>query len=371
MKPTAEDLERVARVAAENAPRVDAEGVFPNETLRELRERGFLGLVSAAEMGGGGGGLASAVEVVGRLGQECGSSAMVLCMHYCAVAVLEAHADPKTRQSVAAGEVLGTLAFSERGSRSHFWAPLSTARRDGNDVVFDAEKSWVTSAGHADLYVWSSKPLEAEGESTIWLVKRGASGLSSPGRFDGLGLRGNDSVRVMASGVRGQAQDRLGPDGGGFQVMMGIVLPWFSVLNAACSVGLMEGMVRGTITHVTDTRFEHLGTALADLPTIRAYLARMRIRTDMVRTLLDDTVAAIVNGRADASLRVLEVKAAASETSTEVADLAMRICGGAAFRHEVAVERLFRDARAATVMAPTTDALYDFIGKALTGRSLF
>ena len=76
-------------------------------------------------------------------------------------------------------------------------------------------------------------------------------------------------------------------------------------------------------------------------------------------------------GRADAMLRVLEVKAAAGEAATEVTDLAMRVCGGAAFRKEVGVERNFRDARAATVMAPTTDVLYDFIGKAVCGLPLF
>ena len=52
-------------------------------------------------------------------------------------------------------------------------------------------------------------------------------------------------------------------------------------------------------------------------------------------------------------------------------DLAMRVCGGAAFRKEVGVERIFRDARAAGVMAPTTDILYDFIGKAVCGMPLF
>ena len=97
----------------------------------------------------------------------------------------------------------------------------------------------------------------------------------------------------------------------------------------------------------------------------------MRIKTDMVRTLLLDTVAALENGREDAMLRVLEIKAAAGEASTEVTDLAMRVCGGAAFRKEVGVERHFRDARASTVMAPTTDALYDFIGKAACGMPLF
>jgi alkylation response protein AidB-like acyl-CoA dehydrogenase len=97
----------------------------------------------------------------------------------------------------------------------------------------------------------------------------------------------------------------------------------------------------------------------------------MRIKTDMVRALVRDALDALESGRADAMLRVLEVKAAASEASTEVTDLAMRVCGGAAFRKEVGVERHFRDARAATIMAPTTDVLYDFIGKAACGLPLF
>ena len=82
-------------------------------------------------------------------------------------------------------------------------------------------------------------------------------------------------------------------------------------------------------------------------------------------------MAAIAGNRADATLRVLECKAAAAETANEVLDLAMRVCGGAAFRKEVGVERFFRDARAAGVMAPTTDVLYDFIGKAVCGMPLF
>ena len=64
-------------------------------------------------------------------------------------------------------------------------------------------------------------------------------------------------------------------------------------------------------------------------------------------------------------------EAAAGDAAIEVTDACMRICGGAAFRKELGVERLFRDARAAAVMAPTNDTLYDFIGKALCGIPLF
>ena len=69
-------------------------------------------------------------------------------------------------------------------------------------------------------------------------------------------------------------------------------------------------------------------------------------------------------------LRVLQVKAVAGEAAAEVADGVMRVCGGAAFRKELGVERRFRDALAARVMAPTTDALRDFVGRAALGLPL-
>ncbi len=133
----------------------------------------------------------------------------------------------------------------------------------------------------------------------------------------------------------------------------------------------MEAATTKAAQHVSATKFQHLSQSLSDLPTIRAYVARMRIKTDMARALVLDTLDAIETNRPDTMLRVLETKAAAGEASTEVTDLAMRVCGGAAFRKEVGIERHFRDARAATVMAPTTDVLYDFIGKAVCGMPLF
>jgi len=99
--------------------------------------------------------------------------------------------------------------------------------------------------------------------------------------------------------------------------------------------------------HASGVRFGHLDSTLADLPTVRSYIARMRIRTDMARTLLDDTIAALETGRADMMLRVLSCKAAAGEAAIEVLETGMRVCGGAAYRKDLAVERYFRDGDAA------------------------
>ena len=365
-------VEKIATsIVAKNATEVDQTGAFPQAAIDALRNTGMLGLISAKSVGGLGEGPHAAAMVVERLARECASTAMVICMHYTATAVIEKYGSEAVRKLLAQGKHLATLAFSEAGSRSHFWTPVGTAIRDQDGIYLNARKSWVTSAHHATLYVWSSKPVAAEGASTIWLVPCGSEGISIVDGFDGLGLRGNDSTPVTAENVLIPEHYRLGEDGSGFTIMLETVLPLFNVLTAATGIGLMEGATAAACEHVAGTRYEHLDSALCDLPTIRAYLARMRITTDQTRCLWLDTLQAMETGREDVMLRVLECKAASGESATQVLDIAMRVCGGAAFRREVGVERRFRDARAGTVMAPTTDQLYDFIGKAICGLSVF
>ena len=361
----------IDEVIAPAAVEIDRTGAFPRAALDALGKAGLLGLVSAKEVGGLGEAHRAATLVVEEIARHCASTALVVCMHYAGAAVLEAYGPREVREAIAAGRSVTTLALSESGSRSQFWAPVSTATAAGEHARLDATKSWVTSAGRADTYVWSSRPLAAEGLSTLWLVPAQAPGLRVTAPFDGLGLRGNYSSPVTAEGVLIPRAAMLGADGRGFDIMMSIVLPYFQFMSAGCCVGLMEAATTRSAAHVAGTTFEHLGQTLADLPTIRANVARMRITTDSVRALVLDALDALESGRDDALLRVLEIKAAAGEAATTVTDLGMRVCGGAAYRKEVGVERQFRDARAATVMAPTTDALYDFIGKAVCGLPLF
>ena len=373
--PVTDYLERVeaiiARVIAPAAREIDEQAIYPRAALNALGQAGLLGLVSSHDVGGLGLGHRAAALTVEKIGQHCASTAMILCMHYCAAAVIEAFGDAATRRAVAAGRHVSTLAFSETGSRSHFWAPVGSATAVDGKIRLDGHKSMITSADEADSYIWSSQPLAAEGASTLWLMPGKADGLKVTGQFEGLGLRGNASSPILAEGVILAESARLGTDGGGFDIMMGTVIPYFNLMTAAVSLGNMEAGLSKAIAHVTATRHQHLGQSIADLPTIRAYLGRARIKVDSARTLFLDTLDALEQGRPDTLLRLLEVKAATAETGIEVTDIAMRVCGGAAFRKDHGVERHFRDARAATVMAPTADVLYDFIGKAICGMPVF
>lgn len=361
----------VADVVAPMAGIVDREGTFPRKAVDALGAAGILGLTAPAEAGGAGAGMREAVAVVERLSQACGSTAMVVLMHYAAVPVIAAYGPPDVQAAIAGGRHLTTLAFSEAGSRSHFWSPLGTASpATGSGVRLDAHKSWVTSAGEADSYVWSSRALGAGAGSTLWLVASDTAGLSVAGAFDGLGLRGNASRPVRAERAEVPAAAMLGADGTGLDISMRLVLPWFLVLSAAFSLGLMRSTVREAVAHLTGARLEHLDQTLVQQPLVRHDIGRMQIQVDRTAALVEHTLAGLENAADDALLRVLEVKAAAAEAAIDVTDIAMKACGGAAFRREVGIERRFRDARAARVMAPTTDRLVDFVGRAVCGMPL-
>jgi alkylation response protein AidB-like acyl-CoA dehydrogenase len=367
-------------VLAPSAGQNDSEGRFSTEAVQSLGESGLLGLLLPADVGGAELGPRAFADVTATLAEADASVAMVYVMHILATAAISAarpnasEATTPILQEIAAGRHLSTLAFSEAGSRSHFWAPVSRARRHGDGVDISANKSFVTSAGQVQSYVVSALAPEGDGptDSTLYLCVGGTQGLSVAGPWDGLGLRANASAPVALDNCHVPSDFQLTDDGAGFPTMLNVVMPLFNLGTTAVALGLCRAAVAGTISHLKSAKFEHLGQSLGEsLPTLRAQLATMQIDTDGLAARMDDLIDHLENPRETTMLRVLESKAAAGEIAISVTSTAMRVCGGAAFSKKLSLERLFRDAHAGAVMAPTGDVLREFIGKSLLGLPLF
>ena len=366
------------RVLGPAARQNDREGRFSTEAVDALGQAGLLGLTLPTQFGGAGLGPRTFAAVTSKLAEADGSVAMVYLMHVCATATIAAAragtAIVQILREIADGGHLTTLAFSESGSRSHFWAPVSRAHRNNGGVSITAKKSWVTSAGCAQSYVVSTLAPEgaAPTDSTLYLVSAGLPGLSVAGSWDGFGLRANASAPMMLNDCEVSPEFQLTDDGKGFQAMLDVVLPLFNLGTAAVALGLCRAAVAATVAHLKTARFEHLGQTLGEsLPTLRAQLAAMQIETDGLSTRIDDLIDQLERPRDTTLLRVLETKAAAGDIAISVTSTAMRLCGGSAFSKNMVIERLFRDAHAGSVMAPTGDVLRELIAKALLGMPLF
>ena len=367
-------------VLAPSAGQNDKAGRFSTEAIASLGEAGLLGLMLPANVGGLGLGPRTLAAVIATLAEADASVAMVYLMHILgATAISTARAGATQAitpilKEIAAGRHLSTLAFSEAGSRSHFWAPVSRAHRNGNGVRISAKKSWVTSAGNAQSYVVSALAPEGAGptDSTLYLLTAPTRGLSVAGAWDGMGLRANASSPITLDDCEVSSDLQLTEDGAGFPAMLNVILPLFNLGAASVALGLCRAAVAGTASHLKNAKFEHLGLSLGEaLPTLRAQLATMQIDTDGLSARIDDLVDHLEKPRETTMLCVLESKAAAGDVAISVTSAAMRVCGGAAFSRHLSIERLFRDAHAGAVMAPTGDVLREFIGKSLLGIPLF
>src|SRR5262245_13310994 len=193
-------------VLGPEAAEVDRAASFPAASLAALAEAGFYGLCLPEEVGGKGQPPSVYCAVVEELAAACGSTAMIYVMHGTASQVIAAAPPSPARAELlgqlARGEHLTTIAFSEKGSRSQFWAPVSRFEEREGAYVIHAFKSWVTSAHHADSYVAAAQIPGASGpfDAVLYLARRGAPGVRAAGGFDGLGLRGNDSAPVIFDG---------------------------------------------------------------------------------------------------------------------------------------------------------------------------
>jgi len=355
-----------ARIAP-GAADIDRQSRFPRENLRALAETGALGLLVPTEHGGIGGGLSCLAHVCETIGGACASTGMVFLMHSVAAATVAGGGGPRATEllgRMAAGDALGTLAFSERGTGAHFYAPELRAERRNGSVHVSGRKAFVTSGGHADVMLVL---LQGEGVGLdCFVVEKDDVGVGFDGRWEGLGMRGNSSVAVEFDDVALDADARIGEPGGAADLVFGVVAPTFLVGLAAVNLGIAQAALSCAVQHATARRYPD-GSTLVEVATIQHALADMDIETRAARALLHHAAALADAGDEGALVPLMEAKVLGTDTAARVTQGALEVCGGQGYTPALPIERHLRDARAGAVMAPTNGVLRTWSGKAIAG----
>lgn len=375
---TRADLQSTAQELAEgvlrpNAEATDRERRHPRANLEALGKAGLLGLLVPEAAGGLGGTLADLAAVCEPLGWGCASTAMCFLMHSCGCALLGAKATAAQAERwlrpAARGELLATLAFSERLTGAHFYQPdLRAARRNGG-FALSGRKSFVTNGGHAQLY---PVLVQASGEAglDILVVTPELGGVSFDGAWEGLGMAGNSSIALVLEDVAVPAENLLGQEGDGMELVFNVVAPTFLVGLAAVNAGIARAALDAAVEHAKERRYAG-GGGLAEVPIIQDYLAEMSVAVESAWQLVREAARAATAGEPSALPLVMQAKVAATEAAVAVTALGMRVGGGIAYSRRLTLERHWRDAQAGTVMAPTNEVLKGWLGKLLAGLPLF
>ncbi|MDQ4149724.1 MAG: acyl-CoA/acyl-ACP dehydrogenase [Actinomycetota bacterium] len=352
---------------AANAGAVDRERKFPHESIKALADAGALGLLVPDRHGGTGGSLTNLAEACEAIATSCASSAMVFLMHSVTAATLAAGGGTKASEaldSFARGETIGTLAFSERETGAHFYAPALKAERRNGSVTVSGSKSFVTSGGQAQyLLLLVQSPEEG---ADAYLVERDADGVEFEGRWNGLGMAGNSSIGMKLSNVTLGKDALVGKPGSAAELVFGVVAPYFLIGLAAVNVGIAAGALSTAVEHVTNRRYPD-GGRLAEVQYIQHLLADMDMRTRSARLMVREAARLGDDADPGALVPIMECKVVATEAAALVTEDALKATGGRGYTPDLPVERYLRDARAGAVMAPTNAVLRNWIGKALAG----
>jgi alkylation response protein AidB-like acyl-CoA dehydrogenase len=360
-------------IVASDAERVDRDAAWPEAGLRALQRAGLGGLVAPTASGGLGLGFAALTLVCERLGQHCASTALCFGMHCVGTAVIAAKATATQRQQylepIARGEHLTTLALSEPGTGIHFYLPRTTLARTADGAyVLNGSKTFVTNGGYADSYVVSTVAAEADapiGQFSCVLVPADAPDIAWGEAWNGLGMRGNASRELALRGTRIRGDHLIGEEGDQIWYVFEVVAPFFLLAMAGSYLGIASAALDRARRHLSDRQYAHRGRALGSEPVLQHRLGAVWARLESTRRLVYHAASELDAGSTGGLCAVLAAKAEVAECVVEVVNEAMTLTGGIGYRMGGAMSRHLRDARAAHVMAPTTDILRTWTGRAL------
>jgi alkylation response protein AidB-like acyl-CoA dehydrogenase len=365
--------EAATQIAREElAPRaaaVDRDLAFPAEGLGKLGTEGLLGLTVPEGLGGGGADALSFVLATEAIAQACASTALLFLTHgVVSRAVAAAGSDAQKDRylpGMVRGEQLGAIAVSEPDAGASAGALSLRAKTDGDDLVIDGVKSFVTAAGAADVYVVVLRTEEAKGplDLSALLVEKGTPGFSVGEPYEGMGMRGTSWGELAFEGCRVPRTNLLGPENGYPQVAMSYA-SLAMVGTAGIALGIAQAAVDAAVAHAKNRVIA--GQAIGEYQGVQFLLAEMGTELAAARAL---TLSATqqLDAPPPSPVPLYMAKLHATEMAIDVARKALQVHGGHGYRRALPLERYYRDARALTLHFTPSELLKSMLGRMLMG----
>ena len=243
---------------------------------------------------------------------------------------------------VARGEAISAFALSEPDAGSDVAAMACSAQVEGNEVVLNGEKTWISNGGIADFYVVFARSGEAPGARGIsaFIVEAGTPGFEIAERIQVIAP--HPLARLRFTNCRIPLTQRVGVAGEGFKVAMR-TLDVFRTSVAAASLGFARCALDAAMERATTRKM--FNQTLGDFQLTQAKLAQMALTIDSSALLVYRAAWQRDQGR-NVTREAAMAKLAATEGAQQVIDAAVQIWGGLGVVSEQPVERLYREIRA-------------------------
>ena len=364
-------------IAAEIEPHYqtwEQQGIVPRELWNKLGEQGFLAPDMPEQYGGAGGTyehLAVVIAEFARHGYATIAGSMIgvhsgIVNHY----ILNNGSEAQKQRylpAMASGEMVSALAMTEPGAGSDLQGINMTAKRDGNGYVINGAKTFTSNGQHCDMVVVAAKTdttvAGSKGTSLI-IVDKDAAGFSRGRNLDKIGLHSADTSELFFDDVRVDGDALLGPEHGGFAVLMN-ELPRERLTLAIGSLGALEGALQWTIDYIQERQV--FGQPLAKFQNSRFKIAEMMTEARALRAFVDECTLLLSAHQLDTATASM-AKLKSSELQGEIIDGCLQLFGGYGYMREFPIGRAFVDARVQRIYGGTSEVMKEIIARDILGR---
>ena len=369
-------IRRMARQLAKTelapiAKEIDEEGRFPWEAVEKMGLLNFFGMQAPRQYGGAETDSISYCLVIEEVSRVCAAMGLAIAVHNSVVVypLSKFGTDEQKAKfvpSLATGEKIGAFCLTEPNAGSDAMAIESTAIRDGDAYVMNANKIFVTNGGVADtLIIFASvNPGDVKRGFSAIVVERGTPGFEVGLLENSCGMRGNPVCSIVLTDCRVPKANLLGREGDGFRVAMA-ALDTGRIGIAAQAVGIAQAALDASLKYAKE-RIQ-FRVPIARHQAIQVMLADMGTMVEAAR-LLTLQAAHIKDQGGELSGPSAMAKLFAGRTASKVASMGVQIHGGYGYSKDYPIERYFRDARATEIYEGTNEIQQIVIARELLKR---
>lgn len=350
---------------------MDQNNEFPEEAIRKLGERGWMGLPYPAEYGGAGLDVMSYAIAVEELARVDGGAGVILSAHVSLGSwpIFAFGTEEQKRKylvPLAKGEKIGAFGLTEPNAGSDAGGTETTAIDKGDHWLLNGGKIFITNAPKADTYVVFAVTTPDIGTRGIsaFIVEKGWKGFTFGDHYDKMGIRSSATAELIFNNVRVPKENMLGKEGEGFKIAMA-TLDGGRIGIAAQALGIAQGAFEHALAYAKER--VQFGKPIGAQQIISFKLADMATKLRCARYLIY-SAAELKEQHEPYGMESAMAKMYASDIALEVTNDALQIFGGSGFLKGMEVERAYRDAKITTIYEGTNEIQRVVIASHLLGK---
>jgi acyl-CoA dehydrogenase len=353
------------------AAEYDRTGAFPWDNVKAINALGLNAMFIPEAYGGAPLSYAAYLECVREISKACASTGVVWATNFHAMKPLVdfGREDQKARLlPVMARGGLASLTITEPSAGSDATGMTTEFRADGDHIVVNGTKTFITNGAHADLYLLFGKWRGIEDSRkaiSVLVFEKGTPGLSVVREEDKMGLRASSTATLAFDGCRVPRANLLGDPGDGLKILL-------ASLNksrpsvAAHALGIARAAFEDAVDYINQRR--QSGRRIVEFQGIQFMLADMATDLAMCERWLRHVAALVDSGASDFGVEASMLKLRASDIAMRVTIDAVQLHGGYGYCKDYRVERLMRDAKITQIWEGTNQIHRQLIGRSFVRK---